>query len=158
MTAHDDEHVVDGVGLFELTRYFSYTQRGSDRKKRGLREVKIVRVLARGADVGDGHSDSLAVVSVREPDLPAAVGRNGVEAAVERGLYQMVSISATSSLRQGLQLTEGRDEVAVLVNYSACANQAALEEEGSAADRMSDKVTEIRPIIRTFQRSHRHRQ
>lgn len=113
-------------------------------------------MLARGADVGDGHSDSLAVVSVREPDLPAAVGRNGVEAAVERGLYQMVSISATSSLRQGLQLTEGRDEVAVLVNYSACADQAALEEEGSTADGMLSMAVEGYLNTHTLQRSQLH--
>ena len=113
-------------------------------------------MFARGADVGDGHSDSLAVVSVGEHNLPAAVGRDGIEAAIERGLYQMVSISATSSLRQELQLTEGRDEVAVLVNYSACADQAALEEEGSTADGMLSMAVEGYRNTHTLQRSQLH--
>ena len=113
-------------------------------------------MLARGAGVGDGHSDSLAVVSVREPDLPAAVGRNGVEAAVERGLCHMISISATSSLRRRLQLTEGRDEVAVLVNFSACADQAALEKEGSTTDGMLSMAVEGYLNTHTLQQNLLH--
>ena len=77
---------------FRLTRDLTLLLRG-DLIKRSLRKVKVVCVFARGAGISDGHGDTLAVVGVRELDLPATVSRLGVEVAVELSLCRTMSIT-----------------------------------------------------------------
>ena len=102
-----------------LTRNHTLSLRGNSRERTN-REIDRVGVHASGTVIGNGDSNSLAIVGVRDLDLLATQGRSIARVAITR-------------------LINSGNESAIGVDLAACTGVPVLEEERGTDDESSNQ-------------------